>query len=82
MKHLKINGDDLGTVHAKKIVAESRIWLTARTDASWWIVIEGPDHKIRTVGFAQPPQEARARQTYDDLSKRDVLQALLEGRDS
>lgn len=56
MKRLEINGDDLGAIHAKKTVAESRIWLTARTDATWWVVIEGPDHKIRSVGFVHPPQ--------------------------
>ena len=82
MKHLKINGDVLGAIHGKKTVAASRIWLTARADASWWVVIEGPDQKIRTVGFVQPPQKDRAQQTYDDLSKPHVLQALLEGRDS
>jgi hypothetical protein len=82
MKHLEINGDDLGAIHGKKTVAESRIWLLARADASWWVVVEGPDHKLRTAGFIRPPQEDRARQTYGDLSKPHVLQAFLEGRDS
>lgn len=82
MRSLQIADEDYGVIHGKKTVAESRIWLTAKSDATWWVVIEGPDQKIRTVGFVRPPQEPRARQTYDDLSKRDVLTALLEGRDS
>ena len=83
MKSLQIGGDDLGVIHAKKSVGESRIWLTVKSDATWWVVIEGPDQKIRTVGFARPPQEPRARETYDALiSKPHVLAALLEGRNS
>jgi hypothetical protein len=82
VKHLEINGDDHGAIFGKKTVGESRIWLTAKADDTWWVVIEGPDHKIRNVGFVRPPQEDRARQTYDSLSKPHVLQALLEGRDS
>ena len=82
MKRLEINGEDLGLIHGKKAVADSRFWLTARADGTWWIVIEGPDHKIRTVGFVRPPQQERACQTFEDLRKPDVLHALLEGRDS
>lgn len=83
MKSLQIGGDDFGVIRSKKTVDESRIWLTARkSDATWWVVIEGPDQKIRTVGLVRPPQEERAREIYDSLSKRDVLAALLEGRDS
>ena len=82
MKSLQIGGKDLGVIHAKKTVAESRIWLTAKSDATWWVVIESPDQKIHEVGLVRPPQEERAREIYDSLSKRDVLTALLEGRDS
>lgn len=82
MKNLQIDGEDLGVIYGKKTVAESRIWLTAKPDASWWVVIEGSDQKLRTVGFVRPPQEQRAREIYDSLSKHHVLTALLEGRDS
>lgn len=88
MKSLQIGDDNFGTIHAKKTVNESRIWLTAKSDATgksdatWWVVIESPEQKIHTVGFVRPPQEQRARETYGDLSKLDVLTALLEGRDS
>ena len=82
MKSLQINGDDLGVIRGKKTVDQSRLWLTEKSDATWWVIIEGPDQKIRTVGFVRPPQEQRARETYEALSKIDVLTALLEGRDS
>ena len=81
LKSLQIDGEDLGVIHDKKTVKQSRIWLTEKPDA-WWVVVEGPDQKIRTTGFVRPPQEQRARTTYDDLSKVDVLEAFLEGRDS
>jgi hypothetical protein len=83
MKSLQIGGEDLGVIHAKKSVNDSRIWLTAKKDDTWWVVVIGPDGKLRTVGFVRPPQEERARETYDALiSKPHVLAALLEGRDS
>ena len=82
MKSLQIDGTDHGIIHAKKHASDSRIWLTAKSDATWWIVVEGPDQKIRIVGFVRPPKEQRARQTYDDLSQPHVLEAFLEGRDS
>ncbi len=82
MKSLQIDGQDHGVIHAKKVVQQSRIWLTAKSDATWWIVVEGSDQKIRTVGLVRPPQEQRAREIYDSLSKTDVLEAFLEGRDS
>jgi hypothetical protein len=82
MKNLQINGDDWGAIRAKKIVNVSKIWLTEKPDATWWIVVDGPDQKIRTVGFVRPPQEQRARTTYDDLNQPHVLGAFLEGRDS
>lgn len=82
MKRLEINGEDLGVIHGKRTIAESRIWLTAHADATWWIVVEGPDQEIRTVGFALHDAQERACQTFEDLRKPDVLQALLEGRDS
>ena len=82
VRSLQVDGDDLGVIRGKKRVGESRIWLTERPDATWWVVIEGPDQKIRTVGFVRPPQEQRARDMYDDLSELHVLGALLEGRDS
>jgi len=83
MKSLQIGGDDLGVIHAKKSVDDSRIWLTAKADATWWVVVIGPDQKLRTVGFVRPPQEQRARETYEALvGKPHVLAAFLEGRDS
>jgi hypothetical protein len=82
VRSLQISGEDFGGIYARKTVDESRIWLTSKSDATWWVVIEGPDQKIRTVGFVRPPQEQRARETYASLSKLDVLTALLEGRDS
>lgn len=87
MKSLQIDGQDLGIIHGKKTVKHSRIWLTEKPSvelrsSSWQVVVEGHDQKIRTVGFVRPPQEQRARATYDDLSKVDVLEAFLEGRDS
>lgn len=82
VKHLHIGGDDYGVIHAKKTVAEARIWLTSKFDMTWWVVIESSEQKIHTVGFVRPPQKDRARETYDALSKLDVLTALLEGRDS
>ena len=82
MKSLQLNGDDLGIIHSKKIVGKSKIWLTEKPDAAWWVMVDGPDRKIRTVGFVRPPQEQRARETYDDLSMPHVLGAFLEGRDS
>ena len=62
--------------------AEAEKRLTEKPDATWWIVVEGPDQKIREVGFVRPPQEARARDTYASLSKAHVLEAFLEGKDS
>lgn len=82
MKNLQLDGDDLGAIHAKKSVGKSKIWLTSKPDATWWVVVDGPDRKIRTVGFVRPPQEQHARATYDDLSTPHVLGAFLEGRDS
>jgi hypothetical protein len=82
VRSLQIGDEVFGGIHARKTVDESRIWLTSKSDATWWVVIEGPDQKIRTVGFVRPPQEQRARETYASLSKLDVLTALLEGRDS
>jgi hypothetical protein len=82
VKILRIGGDDFGVIRARKTVDESRIWLTAKSDATWWVVIQSPEQKIHTVGMVRPPQEQRAREIYDSLSKRDVLTALLEGRDS
>lgn len=82
MKSLQLNGDDLGVIHAKKVVGKSKIWLTEKPDATWWVVVDGPDRKIRELGFVHPPQEERARATYNDLSVPHVLGALLEGQDS
>jgi hypothetical protein len=83
MKSLQIGGEDLGVIHAKKSIGDSRIWLTAKADATWWVVVIGPDQKLRTVGFVRPPQDERARETYDALiSKPDVRAAFLEGRAS
>lgn len=82
VKSLQINGEIFGVIHSKKTVAQSRIWLTAKDDATWWVVVEGPDQKIRTAGLVRPPQEQRAREIYDGLSKAHVLGAFLEGRDS
>lgn len=82
MRSLQIDGTDHGIIHDKKRAGESRIWLTEKSDATWWVVVEGPDQKIRLVGFVRPPQEQRARQTYGDLSQPHVLGAFLEGRDS
>ena len=81
-KSLQIDGKAMGDIHAKKTEGESRIRLTEKPDATWWIVVEGPDQKIREVGFVRPPQEARARDTYASLSKAHVLEAFLEGKDS
>lgn len=81
MKSLQIGGDDFGVIHAKKSVGNAQIWLTAKIE-TWWVVVEGPDGKIRTVGLVRPPQEQRAREIYDSLSKPHVLGAFLEGRDS
>jgi hypothetical protein len=82
VRSLQIDGHDHGIIHDKKRVGESRIWLTEKADATWWVVVEGPDQKVRVVGFVRPPQEPRARQTYDALNQPHVLEALLEGRDS
>jgi hypothetical protein len=82
MKSLQINGEVFGVIRAKKVAGQSRIWLTEKTDATWWIVVEGPDQRIREVGFVRPPQEQRARDTYASLSKSHVLEAFLEGKDS
>ena len=82
MRSLQIDGEDHGVIHGKKTVNGSRLWLTVKPDDSWWIVVEGPDQKVRTVGLVRPPQEQRAREIYDSLSKQDVLDAFLEGRDS
>lgn len=82
MKNLLLAGDDLGVIHAKKVVSYSRIWLTEKPDATWWVVVRGPDELIRTVGFVLPPQEQRARDTYEALSMPHVLKAFLEGHDS
>ena len=82
MRSLQIDGDNLGVIHDKKRAGESRIWLTEKPDATWWVVVEGPDQKIRRVGLVRPPQESRAREIYDSLSQPRVLEAFLEGRDS
>jgi hypothetical protein len=82
MKSLQIDGKSMGVIHAKKTEGQSRIWLTEKPDATWWIVVEGPDQKVREVGFVRPPQEQRAREIYDSLSKTSVLEAFLEGKDS
>jgi len=82
VKSLQINGEILGVIHDKKVVEQSRIWLTVKDDDTWWVVVEGPDQKIRTVGLVRPPQEQRAREIYDSLSKAHVLGAFLEGRES
>lgn len=82
MKNLQLDGDGLGVIHAQKVAGKSKIWLTVKPDATWWVVVEGPDQKIRTIGFVRPPQEQRARATYEDLSTPHVLGAFLEGRDS
>lgn len=82
MKNLRLDGDDLGVIHAKKVVGHSRIWLTEKPDATWWVVVRGPDERIRVVGFVRPPQERRARDTYEALSIPHVLGAFLEGQDS
>jgi hypothetical protein len=82
VKNLQIDGKDLGTIRAKKIVQQSRIWLTTKSDGTWWIVVEGHDQKIRMAGLVRPPQAQRAREIYEDLSKPHVLEAFLEGRDS
>jgi hypothetical protein len=79
VKLLQINGDDLGVIHAKKTVAESRIWLTARLDDTWCVVVEDPDQKIHAMRFIPPPQESRARRVYDDLSTPHKLRIFLEG---
>jgi hypothetical protein len=82
MKNLQLDGHDLGVIHAKKVAGKSKIWLTSKPDATWWVVVAGPDEKIRTIGFVRPPQEQRARATYDDLSMPHVLGSFLEGRAS
>jgi hypothetical protein len=82
VKSLQIDGLDLGVIHAKKVVGDTRIWLTAKIDDTWWVVVAGPDQKIHTVGLVRPPQEQRAREIYDSLSMPHVLGAFLEGRDS
>jgi hypothetical protein len=82
VKSLQISGESFGVIHAKKTVRDSRIWLTAKPDETWWIVVEGPDQTIRTVGLVRPPQEKRAWEIYEDFSKPNVLEAFLEGRDS
>ena len=82
VKSLQLEGDDLGVIHAKKVAGKSKIWLTEKPDATWWIVVRGPDQKVRLAGFVRPPQEQRARATYDDLSTPHVLGAFLEGQDS
>lgn len=83
MKNLHIGSDNWGVIRAKKSIDDSRIWLTVKADATWWVVVIGPDQKLRTVGFVRPPQEQRARETYDALiSKPHVRAAFLEGRDS
>lgn len=79
---LNLDGNDLGVIRAKKVAGRSKIWLTEKPDATWWVVVEGPDQVIRTVGFVRPPQEQRARATYGDLSLPHALGAFLEGRDS
>jgi hypothetical protein len=81
-KSLQLDENDLGVIHAKKVIGKSKIWLTSKPDDSWWVVVDGPDRIVRTVGFVRPPQEQRARDTYNDLSMPHVLGAFLEGRDS
>lgn len=82
MKSLQIGDEDFGLIHDQKVVQQSRIWLTVKSDGTWWIVVEGHDQRLRTLGFVRPPQEQRARVTYDDLSEQHVLEAFLAGRDS
>lgn len=82
MATLHADGKNLGAIRARKAVEKSTIWLTQKRDATWWVVVKGPDYKIRIVGFIRPPQEKRARDTYDSLSKLHVLGSFLEGRDS
>lgn len=82
MKDLLLDEDNLGVIHAKKVVGRSRIWLTEKPDATWWVVVRGPDELIRAVGFIHSPQERRARDTYEALSMPHVLGAFLEGQDS
>jgi hypothetical protein len=82
VKNLLLDRDDLGVIHAKKVVGHSRIWLTEKPDVTWWVVVRGPDERLRIVGFALPPQERRARDTYEALSMLHVLGAFLEGQDS
>lgn len=81
MKVLSIEGEHTGFIRAEKRVGKSRVWLT-ELGAAWWVVVMGPDDRVRKIGFVRPPQEERARQTYDDLSIPHVIGALLEGRDS
>lgn len=82
VKNLLLDGDDWGVIRAKKVVGHSTIWLTEKPDATWWVVVSGPDERTRLVGFVRPPQEHHARDTYEALSMPHVLGAFLEGRDS
>jgi len=79
---LLIDGVNYGLVHARKSRAGSKLWLTEKTDRSWWIICNGSDGKLRVVGFIWPPQKRRAKESYDALDKPDVLEAFLAGRDS
>ena len=82
MKTLHIGSEQLGVIHEKKTRDESKIWLVEK-DASWWVVVLGPDGHVRKAGFVRPPQEQRARETFEALvTKPQVLAAFLEGRDS
>lgn len=82
MTELELDGQSIGIIRAKKFVSTSRIWLTEQRDGSWWVIVEGPDRKLRTAGFVRPSQEQRAREVYEALSLPNVIGSFLEGVDS
>ncbi len=82
-KDLVFGKTSFGLIRAKKTIGKSTIWLTEdhapSSAGTWWVVVLGPDKRVRTSAYIRPPQEGRAREVYDGLSMPNVLGAHLEG---